>query len=54
MSLPPTGEVPHTCKIVNYFQLLIYFWQGVAKLLLEGVAERGEGLGLEGWSKGVG
>ena len=59
MSLPPTKEVPHTCKIVNYFYLLIYFWQWGCKLLGEGVAERGKGVGARrdgeaGWCKGGG
>ena len=37
-----------TCKIVNYFKLPIYFWWGGAKLLGEGVAERGKGVGARG------
>ena len=59
VSLPPTKQVPHTCKIVNYFQSLIYFLAGGAKLLREGVAERGKGVGARrvggrGWDKGHG
>ena len=55
VSLPPTKQVPHTCKIVNYFKLLIYFWQGGGKLLGEWVAERGKGVGARrvgegGWN----
>ena len=58
VSLPPTKEVLHTCKIVNYFKLPIDFWWG-GKLLGEGVVERGKGLGERrvwegGWGKGVG
>ena len=67
MSLLPTKEVPHTCKIVNYFLSPIYFSQGEPKLSGEGFAERGKGVGArrvgEGggargwggwWGKGVG
>ena len=50
VSLPPTKEVPHTCKIVNYFL--------IANLLLaEGgqiVGGRGCRKGQEGGGRGVG
>ena len=45
VSLPPTKEVPHTCKIVNYFLIADLLLAGGAKLLGEGVAERGKGIG---------
>ena len=54
VSLPPTKEVLHTCKIVNYFYLPIYFWQG-GQILGEGVVEQGQGgWGQEGLGKGDG
>ena len=53
-SLLSTKEVPHTCKIVNYFQLPIYFWQGGGKIVGKGVAQRGQGCGARGWGKGDG
>ena len=49
VSLPPTKEVLHTCKIVNYFL--------IANLLLAGGANCwGKGLwrGAKGWGKKVG
>ena len=58
MSLPPTKEVLHTCKIVNYFLSAIYFWQG-GQIVGEGVAESGKGVGPRrvgegGWGKVAG
>ena len=64
VSLPPTKEVLHTFKIVNYFQLLIYFWWGGGQIVGgrgcrkgQGVGgkksgERGEGVGEGKWGKG--
>ena len=54
MSLPPTKEVLHTCKIVNYFLIADLLLAGGAKLSGEGVEERGKGMGQEGCRKGVG
>ena len=45
MSLSPTKEVPHMCKIVNYFFIADLLLAGGGKLFLEGVAERGNGVG---------
>ena len=53
MSLPPTKEVPHTCKIVNYFKLLIYFWWG-ANCWGKGLWKDAREWGQEGWEKGGG
>ena len=56
VSLPPAKEVPHTCKIVNYFKLPIYFWWG-AKLVggrgcRKGQGDRGKKGRGRGWGKG--
>ena len=59
VSLPLTKEVPHTCKIVNYFYLLIYFWwggkivggRGCRKGQGGGGKKGGEGGWVRGWGK---
>ena len=53
-SLPPTKEVLHTCKIVNFLTADLLL-AGGAKLLGEWVAERGKGVGARrvgegGWN----
>ena len=54
VSLSPTKEVPHTCKIVNYFQSPIYFWQGGQIVVRRGCTKRQWEWGQEGWGKGGG
>ena len=49
-SLLSTTEVLHTCKILNYFYLPIYFWQG-DPIVREWFAE--SRLGVGGKSGGV-
>ena len=50
--LPPTKEVPHTCKIVNYFaDLLLVGGQIVGG---RGCGKGQGGGGQEGWGKGGG
>ena len=58
-SLLSTTEVLHTCKIVNYFYLPIYFWQGGPPIVKEWFAEselwvEANQVGSERWGKGVG
>ena len=53
-SLQPIKEVPHTCKIVNYISLPIYFWQGGANCWVNGLWKGARGWGPEGWGQGVG
>ena len=55
VSLAPTKEVPHTCKIVNYFKFLIYFWHGGDKIVGgRGCGKRQGGGSKKGWAKEVG
>ena len=54
VALSPTKEVPHTCKIVNYYKSLIYFWQGGPNCWGKGLRKEAMGWGHEGWGKGVG
>ena len=52
VSLPLTKEVPHTCKIVNYFligDLLLAGWQNCWG---KGLQKGARGWGQEGWRKG--
>ena len=60
-SLLSTTEVLHTCKIVNYFYLPIYFWQGGPQLSGNGLQKVNYGWGqirwgqrdgARGWGKG--
>ena len=55
MSLPPTKEVPHTCKIVNYFYLPIYFWWGGGQIVWGWGCRKGQGSGgKKGGARGEG
>ena len=51
-SLPPTKEVQHTCKIVNYFVIADLLLARGDQIVREGVTERG--WGQEGWGKADG
>ena len=52
-SLLSRTEVPHTCKIVNYFNCRFIFAKG-GQNCWEGVPQRGQGCGARGWGKGDG
>ena len=55
---PPTKEVPHTCKIVDYFNCRFTFGGGGANCWVNGLQKGARGWGKKGggrgWAKGVG
>ena len=53
-SLLSTTAVLHTCKIVNYFYLPIYFWQGGPQLSGNGLQKVNQGGGKSGGVIGMG
>ena len=54
VSLSPTKEVPHTCKIVNYFLIADLLLAGGANSSWKGLWKEAMGWGQEGWGNGVG
>ena len=54
MSLPPTKQVLHTCKIVNYFYLPIYFLAGGGKIVEGRGCRKGQGDGARRVGEGGG
>ena len=53
MSLPPTKEVPHTCKIVNYFLITDLLFGRGGKIVEGKGCRKGQGGGAKkGWGRG--